>query len=213
MANSVFIPISSLHDRASQRFDRSRAAMLGALPCRQGCSLCCRGPFSITVLDVNLLGEGMAALGPAVRADIEARAQAQAIALEAEFPRLAASKILDDWPDSELDAVTARFADMPCPALDTSGSCRVYAYRPLTCRMMGIPTDASGVVEGACDIQNSVPAVRLPIVFREQEDRLVETEAAEISALRESRGIAGDEVLSPYGFLGHRLHPPAPDAI
>jgi Fe-S-cluster containining protein len=211
MANPIFIPISSLHERASQWFERSRAAMLGELPCRQGCSLCCRGPFAITVLDAEVLRDGMAALALAVREDIEACAQAQANAMEAEFPRLAASKYLDDWPDSEIDALASRFADLPCPALDSAGDCRVYAYRPLTCRMMGIPTDGNGLVQGACEIQTAVPVVGLPIIFREQEERLAEGEASDIGALRESRAIAGDEVWLPSGFLAGSFTPSRPE--
>jgi Fe-S-cluster containining protein len=212
--DSAFIPISSLHDRAAQWFDRSRAALLGALPCGQGCSRCCIGPFAITVLDVGILRDGMAALAPAVRDEIVSRAETQTKAMEAEFPRLADSKMLGDWPDSDMDALAGRFAETPCPALNSAGSCRIYAHRPLICRTMGIPTEGAGtVVEGACEIQNAVPVVRLPGTLRRQEDRLAEAEASEFDVVRKAHGIEGDEVWLPYGFLSYPLHPPAPDAI
>jgi hypothetical protein len=65
---------------------------------------------------------------------------------------------------------------------------------------MGIPTDKSGSVEGACDVQTAVPIVRLPAVFREEEDGLAEQEARE---LQNAKG-SGEEVLIAYGFLPER---------
>lgn len=147
----------------------------------------------------------MASLDPAARRAIEQRARRQAAAIETAYPRLRESLFLDDWSDADHDALAERFRDLPCPALGADGSCLVYAHRPVTCRMMGVPTESDGKVEGACTVQTAVPVVRLPTAIREQEDRLAEQEAVALAELRRSTQIAGDEVLLAYGFLSDRV--------
>jgi Fe-S-cluster containining protein len=202
---SAFIPLSSLHDRATRWFDRAHAALLDALPCRRGCSACCHGPFAITVLDAAELQRGLASLDPAVRRGLDERARGQAAAFETAAPRLRASPFLDGWSDAEQDDLAARFGALPCPALDTDGGCLVYASRPVTCRTMGIPTESGGTVEGACPVQTAVPAVRLPAAIREEEDRLAEQEAAALGERHGAVPFAGEEVWLAYGFLADRV--------
>ena len=200
MADTSFIPLSSLHDRASDWFGRAHAALLGAVPCRRGCSRCCMGPFAITVLDAGMLRRGLDGLTPETRDDIESRAKGQVAAIERAFPRLACSPFLDDWRDDDQDALATAFAEFPCPALDVHGDCRVYDARPVTCRTMGIPIEAGATVEGACEIQTAVPVVRLPAVFRDQEEGLAEQEAQELQRVKGN----GEEILIAYGFLPER---------
>jgi Fe-S-cluster containining protein len=152
------------------------------------------------------LHQGMVSLASSIRHDIQERARRQVAAMEIAFPRLKGSPSLGDWSDAEVDLVVERFADFPCPALDSEGSCRVYPFRPATCRTMGIPLDENGHVHGACEIQTAVPIVRLPRALREEEDKIAALEAAEIRAEGNSRDRisvpnAADEVLLAYGFL------------
>jgi len=201
MAEAFIIPVESLHNRATHWFTRARAALLGAIPCGRGCSRCCVGTFPITVLDARVLRQGVSALSSRNREAIETRAMELVTAMESAFPRLGSSPFLDDWNDAEQDAVAAHFADMTCPALDRDGSCRVYEARPVTCRTMGIPIDEDGVVQGACEIQTAVPVVRLPHVYRQEEDSLAELEAQELETPKDDGLPAGDEIFLPYGFL------------
>ncbi|MEW6543788.1 MAG: YkgJ family cysteine cluster protein [Nitrospirota bacterium] len=184
---------------------RARAASLGALPCGRGCSQCCIGPFAITLVDAAELQRGLASLAESVRRGIRAQASRQVSTIEAEFPRLRESPFLDEWSEADLDVLVERFAHLPCPALAPDGSCRIYAFRPVTCRMMGIPVEADGLVEGACSVQTAVPVVRLPSRLRREEQGLAEREAAALVLLHRATGAAGDEVLLPYGFLSERL--------
>jgi Fe-S-cluster containining protein len=198
-------PDRRLFVQSEQWFHRAHASLLGALPCRRGCSRCCIGPFAITILDAAELQRGLPALPEQTRRGIESRARAQAAVLESAYPRLAASPFLDDWPDAEIDRLAARFSDLPCPALDADGSCLVYPFRPLACRTMGIPVEAGGLVEGACEVQTSVPLIRLSRATREEERQLAGQEAAELAAMRDTSPELGEEVLLAYGFLADRV--------
>lgn len=143
----------------------------------------------------------MVALVSEQRQGIERRARRQLDAIERRYPQLGASPFLDGWDDRVVDDLVSQFADLPCPALQADGSCGVYAYRPATCRTMGIPTDEQGLVQGACEVQTAVPLIRLSRALREEEDRLAEKEAAALDSIRERTGTQGEEMLLQYGFL------------
>lgn len=193
--------VPSIFGHAEQWFLRAKASLLGSLPCDRGCHQCCIGPFPITLLDAAELRRGIRTLPAGARHTIEARARDQIRGMEVAFPRLAINPILDSWPDSEADELVARFADLPCPALQPNGVCGVYAFRPVTCRTMGIPVATGSSVGGACAVQTFVPVVRLSRALREEEDRLAEEEARWLQIERRRVSAAGDEVLLPYGFL------------
>src|SRR5437868_8742486 len=190
-----------LYRKTDQWFQRATAALLGKVPCRLGCTTCCIGPFPITLLDVQTLQQGLAGLSPDHRHHIEQRAVEQITAMEAAFPQLTLTKLLDNWPDQDIDLLVTTFHHHPCPALDADGRCGVYSHRPLVCRSMGIPTEDRGLTHGACEIQTFIPIVRLPIAFREEEDRLAQKETAALETLRQATGSTGEEVFLPYGFL------------
>ena len=190
--------------QSEQWFHRAQAALLGALPCRRGCHRCCIGPFAITILDAAELQRGLPTLPDATRQDIESRALTQVATIESAYPRLTATPFLDDWPDFEIDRLATQFAELPCPALDADGACRVYPFRPLACRTMGIPVETHNLVQGACEVQTSVPLIRPSRAIREQEEQLAGQEAIAIAARHEACPGSGEEVLLAYGFLAGR---------
>lgn len=194
-------PLSSLPEKTSRWFERATAALLEQVPCRQGCCHCCIGTFPVTILDQQQLQEGLGRLPDGQRLAIQQKAQAQIATIEAQFPGLTDSPLLDDWPDHRTERLAEQFRDLACPALEPDGRCAVYAFRPLTCRSMGIPQDEDGSVEGACKIQTAVPIIRLSPPFRAEEDRLAREEASQLAALRLKLQCQGEELLLPYAFL------------
>jgi len=122
------------------------------LLCRPGCTMCCLGPFPINQLDAERLRRGLE--------DLEARDPARAAAVR-ERTRLAYEKMAPDFPGdlrtgvimSDDEAFAERYTDEPCPVLDpATGTCDLYAARPITCRTFGPParyagSDALGICE------------------------------------------------------------------
>lgn len=112
------------------------------LVCKPGCTQCCIGPFPINQLDAARLRQGMQELensDPARAARVRDRAAKSLARLAPDFPGDPATGILGEDDDAE-----ARFADFaddePCPALDpATGTCDLYAFRPMTCRTFGPP--------------------------------------------------------------------------
>ena len=201
MAGPTPLTPAPLYQKTDHWFQRATAALLGEVPCRLGCTSCCIGPFPITLLDVHTLQQGLAALAPDHRHRIEQRAIEQTAAMEAAFPQLIHTDLLDDWPDQEIDRLVAEFHHHSCPALEADGHCALYDYRPLACRSMGIPTESHDLAHGACEIQTFIPILRLPSSFREEEEHLAQEEATSLDRLRRATGSPGEEVFLPYGFL------------
>jgi Fe-S-cluster containining protein len=101
------------------------------LVCRPGCTQCCFGPFEITQLDAQRLREGLAEL-------------------ERHDPRRARA-VRDRARQA---ANTTNFSDDdPCPALDPeTGTCDLYAARPITCRCFGPPVRCDSGEVGICEL-------------------------------------------------------------
>jgi len=97
------------------------------LVCRPGCTECCMGPFPITQLDARRLREGLA--------ELESRDHQRAFRVRERARQAAATD------------------DDPCPALDPStGTCDLYAARPITCRIFGPPVRYGSDAVGICEL-------------------------------------------------------------
>lgn len=192
---------SPLFEKTAQWFFRANAALLGNLPCAQGCSHCCIGLFSVTILDRHEIQRGLRTLPDEHRKRIERMAAEQITALEAVAPQLNANRFIDRWSEEESEQLIERFDSWPCPALEQDGSCGLYEFRPLVCRSMGVPPDDGVCVRGACAVQTAVPLIRLSKTIREEENHLAGMEAKEIEVLQCHEGPEGEELFLPYAFL------------
>jgi Fe-S-cluster containining protein len=109
------------------------------LACRPGCHQCCIGVFTISQLDAEQLREGLAMVESDVAQRIRTRAAESHARLRAEFPGDPTTGLLFTEPQHE--EAFAEFAnDEPCPVLDPdTGTCDLYAFRPVQCRTFGPP--------------------------------------------------------------------------
>ncbi len=124
------------------------------LLCRPGCTQCCIGVFEINQLDAMRLKQGMAELkknDPQRAIRVQKRARESVKRLRQEFPGDALTGVLGE--DEDAKAVFEDFAnEEPCPALDpASGTCDLYAHRPMTCRVFGPPIRSEGGL-GVCEL-------------------------------------------------------------
>ncbi len=118
------------------------------IACRPGCCQCCLGPFPITPWDAARLREGLAEL---TGSDPERAKRVMARALDAagRLPKFSPSlgeeefaAAIDTLPEEE-----------PCPVLDPeTGTCDLYAWRPITCRTFGPAIQMGGDAVGACEL-------------------------------------------------------------
>lgn len=114
------------------------------ISCRGGCSACCKALFDITLLDAWLLKDAFAGLAPDVQTQVLDRCQPRLTELRGRWPQLSHPYLLNALPEEEWLSMPEE-DQTPCPLLDENGYCLVYAARPMTCRLHGLPNvDISG---------------------------------------------------------------------
>ena len=124
------------------------------LVCKPGYTACCIGVFAIDQLDVLRLQYGLTQLDatdPERAARVRQRARESWERISAQFPGDPRTGVLGD--DDEAAAEFENFADYePCPALDPDhGTCDVYSWRPITCRVFGPPVRCEEGL-GVCEL-------------------------------------------------------------
>ena len=155
------------------------------LACRPGCCQCCIGVFPITQSDVLRLREGLRELA---RTDSDRAANVTLRARDTDlslFPGDVSNGILGD--DAESQERFENFAnDDPCPALDPrTGTCDLYAWRPMACRTFGPALRLNSDSIDMCELCYQ-GATNAEIVACEVE---LETDELELAAEREAEAV------------------------
>ena len=163
------------------------------LLCKPGCTQCCIGVFAITQLDALRLQEGLRTLDlsdPKRAEAIRLRARQSVKRLTPEFPGDASTGILNESENFD------DFAnDEPCPALDpATGTCDLYAARPMTCRVFGPPIrseDGIGICELCFD-----GATEDEILAAELDTSWTALENAQVRDAEEQLGRSGNTIIA-----------------
>jgi Fe-S-cluster containining protein len=118
-----------------------------SIRCRNGCSECCRALFDITLLDAFYLKSGFDRLDPAIKGSVLVKARERLVSLQELWPDFAEPFILNYRPEEEWEILMPEDDESPCPLLGEDGTCPLYDFRPMTCRLHGLPlVDFSGEV-------------------------------------------------------------------
>lgn len=134
--------------------------------CHTGCSDCCHALFDLTLIEAAYIShhfhrtfQGKERDALVVKAN---RADRKIYKLKRN-----AHKALRDG-GSEIDILGKMSMErVRCPLLNDKDRCDLYAYRPITCRVYGIPT-VSGGVSHTCGKSGFVQGVEYPTVKLEQ---------------------------------------------
>ncbi len=122
------------------------------LACRPGCSQCCHGVFRMSMLDAERLREGLRMADAATADRIRQRVAQSIQELAFDFPGDPTTGILREDEDS-LQAFEEFANEAACPVLDpATGTCDLYAHRPMTCRSFGPPVRVEEGGYGICEL-------------------------------------------------------------
>jgi Fe-S-cluster containining protein len=181
----------SLLGQLDEWFARGRHAARGCVPCRGGCTACCHGPFDISAADAELVTDAVGRLAAGERDLVVARATTLLDRMRAMEPGWTAPYEIAAIGEQRFDRLTDALAEVPCPLLDDTGRCRIYADRPLVCRLIGLgmATPTGRVIENACPIQDRFPGYPElpPLPFALEEFEVEEMECLRAAALRHCR--------------------------
>lgn len=107
--------------------------------CHRGCYACCRGLFDITLLDALYMRRGFELLPESVQSMVRLKAFSRLDALTGRLPEFKSPWLLNSIPESQWDDIMPEDDPIPCILLSDGGECLIYDYRPMTCRLNGIP--------------------------------------------------------------------------
>lgn len=136
---------SMLLAEVDQWFANCRQKYPDLIVCSNGCSSCCRGLFDITLLDALYLKSGLNLLTPEEQSAIRQKSLTRLNRINSSHPDFVTPWLLNPLPEEEWEEIMPEEDDTPCVLLSSDGQCIAYGYRPMTCRLNGIPLiDTSG---------------------------------------------------------------------
>jgi Fe-S-cluster containining protein len=159
-----FKEYESLVAQVDTVFQKVSGNFTAEVTCRQGCSDCCHALFDVTLIEALYLNAKFSALDDALRNTI--LLEADKADRKAYVLKKKASRDADELEHSEILLRTAK-ERLRCPLLDSDDHCILYAHRPITCRIYGIPLDIGGKSH-TCGLSGFVPGRSYPAVKLER---------------------------------------------
>lgn len=175
----VFTAYEALVAEADAVFARVGEMHPDCVTCKPGCSDCCHATFDLSLVEAMYLNAHFIEnydFGPA-RSRILERAgdvDRKLTRMKREYFReLRDAKASEEAMKHIMDE--AAKARVRCPLLDENDACSLYAHRPITCRLYGIPTAIGGKAH-VCGKSNFAAGIGYPTVnlekIQERLDRL-----------------------------------------
>lgn len=142
--SAVFARYEAVRDEADAVFARVAGLFPERVACHETCSDCCHALFDLSLVEAMYLNRAFAAAfgHGRERSDILTRASA----IDRELTRLKRGLFRAEKDGESPDSIMARAAAirLPCPLLGEDRRCLLYAARPITCRLYGVPTAIGG---------------------------------------------------------------------
>jgi Fe-S-cluster containining protein len=159
-----FKEYESLVAQVDAVFEKVAGTFPAEVKCRQGCSDCCHAMFDVTLVEAMYLNSRFAQLAEQRRNEILIEAD-KADRKAYKFKRQA-SRDAEAVEQSEILARTAK-ERLRCPLLDQDDRCSLYEFRPITCRIYGIPLEIGGKSH-TCGLSGFEPGKPYPAVKLER---------------------------------------------
>jgi len=120
-------------------FQSIQSAQATQMQCVKGCSRCCHGLFDVSLPDALSILQGFRRLSPDRRLTVVEAASAIQQHIIRECPELEEPCFLCGISEDTIDKIADRVGEVRCPLLDEADRCMIYDYRPLACRLEGVP--------------------------------------------------------------------------
>jgi len=162
----LFEPYESIVSKADEAFQQAKEEFPECVRCEPHCADCCHAVFGLFLIEAAFLKRDFDQLDEAERKAALKRGRDADQALEKLEGTLRSFK-----DDPQMISYSLARARIRCPLLNDRNECVLYPYRPITCRVYGIPTRVRGVprVCGKADFKKGqeYPVFDLDEVHRE----------------------------------------------
>jgi Fe-S-cluster containining protein len=141
---SLFHSYDLLVDKADEAFQKTKDLHGPSMACELHCSDCCHAVFGLFLIEAACLKNRFDELDTEKKKEVLLRCNET----ERGLKRLE-KKLERHGEDPETHASILARERIRCPLLDERNECVLYAHRPITCRVYGIPTKIQGAAR-AC---------------------------------------------------------------
>lgn len=133
----------ALAKTADAAFESIRKSHADCVTCRTGCADCCHALFDLTLIEAMYINDRFRHRYSGEARDRLIEKAAMTDRKLAKIKRNASKRVQDGEAHSVILEEMAGIR-MRCPLLDASDQCALYEFRPITCRLYGVPTSING---------------------------------------------------------------------
>ncbi|MHB1041981.1 MAG: YkgJ family cysteine cluster protein [Eubacteriales bacterium] len=161
----LFQEYEALAAEADQAFLKMSEKFGAEIKCETGCADCCHSVFGLFLIESAYLNYHVGSMDEESRREAVSRGDESDRELEE-----VQKKLLAYDHDLEMKARAMAAERVRCPLLGEDDKCALYPFRPVTCRVYGIPAIIGGMVR-ACwkcgyEEEKDYPAYNLDGVYR-----------------------------------------------
>lgn len=184
--------------QADAVFARVQKEYPSCVKCQQGCSECCYALFDLPFIEAIALNDKFQtqfnADERAAILDMANETDRKTYKIKKEFYER--QKAGGDESSILKDAAKLRIR---CPLLDEKDRCRLYEYRPITCRLYGIPLNIGGEAH-TCGKSGFIPGKPYPTVHIEKIQNQLTLLNKELILALEARNVGLVDILVPVSM-------------
>ena len=164
----VFTAYEALVAEADAVFARVDKMYPDCVTCKSGCGDCCHAIFDLSLVEAMYLNRRFVEkydFGPARSRILERAGEVDRKLTRMKrdyFRELRDAKASEEAMAHIMDEASR--ARIRCPLLDDDDTCALYEYRPITCRLYGIPTAIGGKAH-VCGKSNFAAGTKYPTVY------------------------------------------------
>jgi len=193
-----FVKYEAVVNMVDQVFDRVKQEYPKEVFCREKCSDCCYAIFDLTLIEALYLNHKF-------NEKFSGKEKAELIAIADKTDRALAKMKRDAYKKvkngaDQLEIVGKMSQErVRCPLLGENDLCLMYEYRPITCRVYGIPTSTAGASH-ICGRTNFVQGKAYPTLNMDKIYTQLQLLSAELVKDINSTNIRMHELLIPVSM-------------
>ena len=183
---------------ADQVFEKVRQNHPEEVKCKNHCADCCYALFDLTLIEALYINHHFNAL---FGEDVRERLLEEANRYDRKIHRIKRKAFQEVEAGKEEATVLESLAKERerCPMLDAEDCCRMYDYRPITCRLYGIPT-AIGGKGHTCGKSGFVQGKQYQTVNMDGIQKMLYDLSAELVAELKSQHLKLEEIIVPLSM-------------
>jgi len=164
--SEFFKQYENLVTKVDTMFERIQSEYPQEVACEQGCCDCCYAMFDLSLVEAMYLNQKFhEQLSEEQKSDIYEkanRADREAYRIKRNMYKEYQKGVPDDTILEEVGKKRIR-----CPLLTEDNDCLLYTYRPITCRIYGVPMSIQGEVH-TCTQSRFVKGKQYPAIYMDQ---------------------------------------------